>query len=249
MRRARVVHAESFWSTETAVGSLIDRDTMTRYEARGLRDCVALAGGTSAVRRVGIVGIGAGRELPEIHAALPDAEIVGWDISEPMVDACRRRIADRSLDRCSAERGDVAELRDGGPFDMLVAFNAALCYPQPAGRRAAAFANTAHLLRPGGVLMAVLQQRNARPDWALWFAARRAIRRIGLLRVDPDDHLSVLDGTAVPVHHYSPGELRRMAAEAGYAEVRIESIRAMGRRLGFAVPWRSPNPVVMTAIR
>lgn len=206
------------------------------------------------VRRIGIVGVGAGRELSTIRTLAPDADLVGWDVAPPMIDACRRRIAEAGIRRCVVNVASIDSVQVSEPFDVVVGLNAAYSYLADRSDRLRGFANTGDILRPGGVMAAVVQQRNGRPDWAVWFAARSLAARIGLLPPgSAPTHMSRLGTFAVAVHHSTPSELRRELEASGFDGVEIASLRmwAAGDRTAASrrLPIRSPNPLIVLARR
>lgn len=249
MDGTRVVDAAEFWSTDTAVESLVDRVRLVEYEAALLERAIRSVGGRDDVRSVAVVGVGAGRELAGLLEAIPHAEVVAYDVSQAMVEACRRRVRELGTDRVRVECGAIADLTAPNPFDLVVGFNAVMSYPQPASERARSFAGSIQLLRPGGVAAFVVQQRYGRPDWAVWFLLRKLATALPRVRFDPTNHLSVLDGTGVEVHHFSARELTAELRSAGYGDIECESVRAWSRRAGTHIPTRSPNPLVVIARR
>jgi len=107
----------------------------------------------------------------------------------------------------------------------------------------------ADLLTPGGVLVAVVQQRRGRPDWAAWFLAHDALAGVGVLGGDPGDRWIGTDGATVAHHHYTRRELRALLVGGGLDPVTITSLRGFLRPHGARPPLRSPNPLVALAVR
>jgi SAM-dependent methyltransferase len=243
--------AGEYWGRPEAVASMPAATGALPVEEALLAEAVDRAGGTGAVHRVAIVGVGAGRELTAVRAAAPEAAIVAFDISPAMVAAARRQVADAGLDGIEVHVGDIEDDPPRGEraADLVVATNAVLCYPIGTAARERAFAGLASLARPGAALMLVVQQRNGRPDWAAWFAGRTALARLGLLAGGPGDRRNERDGAALLVHHFGANELRRHLERAGFREPAVRSLRSWARTEGRPVPWRSPNPLVVTAVR
>jgi SAM-dependent methyltransferase len=216
-----------------------------------LAEAVGRAGGAGAVEQVVVVGVGAGRELAAVRDAAPNAAIVAFDLSPGMVAAARRQVDDTGLEGIEVHVGDITGDHPRGerPADLVVATNAVLCYPHGSRGRELAFASLASLARPGAALMAVVQQRNGRPDWAVWFAARDALVRLGLVAGGPGDRRNERDGASLLVHHYGVAELRSELERAGFHDAAVRSLRSWARREGRKVPLRSPNPLVVTAVR
>jgi SAM-dependent methyltransferase len=243
--------AGEYWGRSEAVASMPAAAGALPVEEALLAEAVGRAGGTAAVRQVVVVGVGAGRELAAVRNAAPEAEILAFDISPAMVAAARREATDAGLDRVEVRVGDVAgeAPRAERAADLVVATNAVLCYPEGRAARERAFAGLASLARPGAGLMLVVQQRNGRLDWAVWFAARGVLARLGLVAGGPGDRRNVRDGAALLVHHFGAAELRGHLERAGFVDPTVRSLRSWARGEGRAVPRRSPNPLVVTAVR
>lgn len=240
--------ARRFWSQRSQVEAFPVATGPLAYESALLRDAAGLAASTGPLRSVHVIGVGAGRELEGTRDAIPGVPIRAWDISEPMVDACRRHVAERGLTDVTVECRDITELTAGdGPADVVVLLNAVLCYlGDPATRRDAAAA-VRLLMRPGGTLAAVVHQPNGRPDWAAWFAARGVLTRVGLLDGGPGDRRIRHGDASMLFHHYRPREMVGWLTAAGMPDVRVRSLRSWARATGHHIPVRSPNPLLVLA--
>jgi SAM-dependent methyltransferase len=105
---------------------------------RGLEAALALL--DAAPARVLDVGTGTGDAALALARRWPDAEVVGVDVSERMVEEARRKLPDELAGRLRFEAGDAASLPyDDGRFD-LVALNNAIPF----------FDELARLVAPGG---------------------------------------------------------------------------------------------------
>ncbi len=70
--------------------------------------------------RVADLGCGPGLQTLELAEMLPQAHIVGVDLHAPFVEHLRAEAERLGLaDRVDARVGDLTELPDGGPFDLL----------------------------------------------------------------------------------------------------------------------------------
>ena len=109
--------------------------------------------------RLGLVildmGVGGGRTTPFL--AKDAARYVGADYSEAMVGACRRRFPDLEFRHCDAT--DMAQFADA-EFDAVVfSFNGIDVITSNEGR-SRCLAETARVLRPGGIF--IFSSHNAR---------------------------------------------------------------------------------------
>ncbi|MFC7403600.1 class I SAM-dependent methyltransferase [Georgenia alba] len=94
------------------------------------------------------VGAGTGRLLAALADVLPGARITGVDVAETMVEVARRRTA--TLERVTVDAGDVGELPyPDAQFDVVVSTLSMHHWPD----QAAAVAEVARVLRPGGALL------------------------------------------------------------------------------------------------
>lgn len=237
-----------FWSQGSQVDAFPAGTGALAYETALLGDAAELAARTGPLRSVHVIGVGTGRELIGTRDAIPDVPIVAWDISEPMVAACRQHVADQGWGDVTVRCGDVTELTAAdGPADVVVLLNAVLCYLVDADSRRSAAAALRSLLRPGGTVAAVVHQPNGRPDWATWFAARAALCRLGVLPGSGGDRRIVHGDASMLFHHYRPGEVVDLFSDAGLDEVRVRSLRSWARATRHRIPAASPNPLLVLA--
>ncbi len=242
--------AEEFWSRPDLVAAYQDAGTALAYEV----DAVTAA--TDAARRCGpidsvhVLGVGGGRELGAIRQITGARTVHAWDISEPMVQACREHVVDSGWDDVVVGQAAIDELeRPGGvPADVVIALGAVLGYGTDPPARRRTLAAIAALLRPGGGFTAVVQQRNGRPDWALYFAARSLLERTPWGSDGDGNRRSRHGSGSVLFHHYRAQELVDLVEAAGFTDVRVTSLRTWARSRDAHLPWRSPNPLILTAV-
>lgn len=242
--------AAEFWNRDSQVDAFPAGGAPLAYELDLIGSAAARAARTGPTTRVHVVGVGAGRELLAVRELLPEAHVHGWDISEQMVAACASFIRTEGLEHMSVACADVVELTAAdGPADVVVLVNAVLCYLDTPEARQRAWTALFELVRPGGTLAIVVHQRNGRPDWSVWFAARGAGAALGLADGGGGDRRIHHDGHRMRFHHFTPAELSRGLHAAGFDEVGVESLRRWARRTGHRIPLRSPNPLLVTARR
>jgi SAM-dependent methyltransferase len=111
-----------------------------------LLDCLRLAGGESVLE----IGCGTGATSAALAAAVgPRGRVVAADISAPMLEAARRRLAEAGLDRVELVSAD-AQTHPFAPaaFDLIASRFGVMFFADPQ----AAFANFLAAARPGGRL-------------------------------------------------------------------------------------------------
>lgn len=241
---------QQFWSNDELVAAYTV-GTALDYEIDAVRSATAAARRTGEVRTVHVLGVGAGRELAAVRAETGAELVHAWDISEPMVGACRERVAAEGWSDVRVGRAAVDELAppDGVRADVVVALGAVLGYGTRPDTRRRSLDTVAGLLRPGGTLVAVVQQRNGRLDWAIYFAVRDLWRAASGSRRSTGNRRSRHGASSVEFHHYTVNELEQLLSASGFAAVEISSLRAWARARGNPLPRRSPNPLIVLATR
>ena len=97
--------------------SMLMDDTLAPYEA-------ALRAVDSSPARILDVGTGTGAGARVLARRFPDAQIVGVDLSQAMLDQARRNTAAELSDRVRYERGDASALPfDDASFDLAAHAN------------------------------------------------------------------------------------------------------------------------------
>lgn len=240
---------EEFWSRPDLVAAYQEAGAALPYEV----DAVTIA--TDAARRSGpidsvhVLGVGGGRELGAIRQITGARSLHAWDISGPMVQACQEHVAAAGWPDVKVGQAAIEDLeRPGGtPADVVVALGAVLGYGTDHAARRRTVAAIAALLRPGGGFAAVVQQRNGRPDWAVYFAVRSVLQHTPWVNDGDGNRRSRHGSGSVLFHHYGAGELAELVQEAGFVDVEVSSLRSWARRRGVRLPFRSPNPLILTA--
>ena len=113
--------------------------------------------------RVLDIGCGGGPATSAAAAAVGSTgRAVGADISIPLVELARHRVADSGLKNVSFEVKDVQQDRiDGGPFDVAMSQFGVMFFDEPK----TAFANIRSHLAPGGRLAFACWQPVAKNPW------------------------------------------------------------------------------------
>ena len=242
--------SEEFWSQDSQVEAFSQNSKVLPYETDLLAEAIAGAVATGEVKEVHAVGVGTGRELPAVRALLAEAKISAWDVSEPMVRACAAFIQERGLTNITIGQADIVDLGSQvHKADLVVLLNAILCYVNTQQDRCRALLALHGLLRPGGTIAVVVHQPNSRPDWALWFGIRSMLCSLSLAEGSSGDRRISHGESTMLFHHFRPNELRRLLTDSGFEQIRIRSLRAWSRETGHRIPLRSPNPLMITAVR
>lgn len=181
-----------------------------RFEAgvAGYRDAFRAAAAVGAGERVLDVGCGSGATTLDAAAATgPRGRVHGVDLSAPLVALARERAAGTGWASFAVADAQTDDLGTG--YDVAISRNGVMFFDDPA----AAFANVHRALRPGGRALLQVWQPVHRQEWL------RAV-------------LDALDMPAPPGTGPGPFSLAdpaRTAAllrGAGFADVRIEDVRA-----------------------
>ncbi|MEX0768737.1 MAG: class I SAM-dependent methyltransferase [Microthrixaceae bacterium] len=242
--------SEEFWSQDTQVAAFSANTKVLIYERDLMTRGIAAAAVSGVTQEVHAVGVGAGRELPAIRALLPVAKIHAWDVAEPMVQACEALIQAQGMTNLSVGQADITELGKHRPHaDLVVLLNAVLCYVTSLKEQLCAFEALHSLLRPGGTIAAVVHQRNGRPDWALWFAARSLLSACSLVKGSAGDRKISHGNSTMLFHHFTLKEVGSLLSTVGFEQVSMSSLRQWSKSSGHKIPLNSPNPLLVTAVR
>lgn len=157
------------------------------------------------------IGCGTGAMLAPFAGEVgDDGVVVGIDISEPMLNAARRRIERLSLHNVTLIEGDVQNHAfDRAGFDLLVSRFGVMFFADPV----AAFRNLLHAMGARGrlcfVCWAPLQEN---PHWSLALAA--VTRRLGA----PEEKPPRMPG---PLAFSEVAYVAKILRDAGFAEIKI----------------------------
>jgi SAM-dependent methyltransferase len=162
--------------------------------------------------RVLDIGCGTGvTTVPYARAVGPSGHVTGADISRPMLEAARQRVAEAGLNNVELILAD-AQVHAFAPAtcDLLTSRLGVMFFADPV----AAFANLIRALRPGGrLVMAVWATIDENPHWKIPFDI--AVRHLG---------------PPAPLPPHAPGphalgdrdHLRGILAAAGFSDIAID---------------------------
>ncbi len=202
---------QHYWN-EVAGPRWVGRQSVQEARNAEMLTQLLAAARTQPGERVLDVGCGTGVTTePYAVAVGPRGQVTGVDISRPMLDAARQRIAARGLANVSLELADAqVHPFPPGSFDLLTSRMGVMFFADPV----AAFRNLIGALRPGGRLcMAVWATIAENTHWRIPYEI--AVRRLG---------------APAPQSPHSPGPfaysdrdyLRGILSAAGFADIAIE---------------------------
>lgn len=160
----RIANTDQYdaWNGDSGRRWVTDPDRRDRVIA-AVADALLDAAGLRAGERVLDIGCGCGATtLAAAKAVGPDGEVVGVDLSEPMLAVARARAEDALLTNVAFLHADAQVHRlDEAGFDVAVSRFGTMFFADPS----AAFANIARAVRPGGRLCMATWQPLFANDW------------------------------------------------------------------------------------
>jgi SAM-dependent methyltransferase len=109
------------------------------------------------------IGCGTGQSTREAALAASPGQVLGVDISAPLVEHARRLTAAARQDNVAYQQGDAQVHRfAAGQYDVAISRFGAMFFADPV----AAFQNIAGALRPGGRLVLLVWQGRQQNEWA-----------------------------------------------------------------------------------
>lgn len=156
------------------------------------------------------VGCGCGDTSLELARRVgPEGEVLGLDISGPMLEVARRRAAEAGAEGLEFRQADAQTAALPGGRDAVFSRFGVMFFSDPA----AAFANLRRSLRPGGRLAFVCWRPLAENLWMRLPAEAAA----GLVPAAPPPE----PGAPGPFAFADPDRVRGILAEAGFSRVDI----------------------------
>jgi len=203
-----------FWNSEAASSWATKPqryDGMLAPLGRLALDAAGLAPG----ERVLDVGCGGGQlALEAAERVGADGEVVGVDVSAPLLEVARERAAAAGLGHVSLLEADAQEHRfplDG--FDAVVSRFGVMFFADPV----AAFANLLAATAPGGRLAFVAWQEATANEWAA-VPIGAVVPHVGMPPLPPP-------GAPGPFAFADADRLRTILTGAGWTGVRLEDVR------------------------
>jgi SAM-dependent methyltransferase len=128
-----------------------------------LRDVAIAAAGAQPGERVLDAGCGCGETTLALARAVGErGEVVGVDLSEPMLARARARAAAGRHANTRFVMADASRFADARPFDLVFSRFGVMFFPDPP----TAFANLARALRPGGRVAFICWRAADENSWA-----------------------------------------------------------------------------------
>jgi SAM-dependent methyltransferase len=163
--------------------------------------------------RVLDVGCGAGQTLLQLaERVAPDGWVTGLDISEPLLELARQRIASSGKPRLDVVLGDAETARLEPPYDALFSRFGVMFFEQPA----AAFANLARSLGPGGRTAFLCWQGIEENPWA-----SRPLEAVRALAPEIALPEMLLPDAPGPFRFGDRDLVRRYLSQAGWQDIAI----------------------------
>lgn len=164
--------------------------------------------GLTAGDRVLEIGSGGGTATMAAGRLVVDGTVVGADISAPLVEFARQRVADAGLANVSFVVGDVQHDEiAGGPFDAALSQFGVMFFDEPA----VAFDNIRRHLVPGGRLAFACWQP---PDRNPWF-----IGPVLAQYLPPPPAIAAGKSPTGPFSLSDPDRVRTILGAAGWSDV------------------------------
>jgi SAM-dependent methyltransferase len=177
-------------------------------------DTLMRAGAIQPGDQVLDVGCGAGQTTLDAARMAPTGAALGVDLSDALLEVARTRAAQQGVGNATFLRADAQIHRFGdGRFDLVLSRTGAMFFGDPA----AAFANLARALRPGGRLALITWQAPERNEWIQVISgALAAGRQLPAPPLDAPGPFSLAD----------PERVRALLTGAGFAGVELDPLQA-----------------------
>lgn len=168
-------------------------------------------------QRVVDVGCGTGQTLVRLRELVgATGQVIGLDISPPMLEGARARIAEKGYENVELLLGDASQQELAAPVDALFSRFGVMFFDDPV----AAFRNLRRGLRPGGRLSFICWQPLEHNMWAV--EPIRAVREVVPDALLPD---LLREGEPGPFRFGNPQYVEEVLTSAGFLDVEIDPER------------------------
>lgn len=213
-----------------------------RYPSSNSATLEILKDDLPSARRILDFGCGNGRYIPSFLEK-SDAAIVAFDICSTAVGEVKRK---HPQGRVTALTGNQEQLRELGPFDLVVCLFGVLSHIAQRSERLATLSYLASLLdsQNGQLVISVPSKLRRFCGLTLFYSLRRAVNRPIPPAFEAGDivYIRRMDGekTRMFYHLYSPGELVRDLEHVGLV------VRTLRCECVFPESWVTRNSLVRT---
>ncbi|WP_326765275.1 class I SAM-dependent methyltransferase [Streptomyces sp. NBC_01591] len=193
-------------------------DNQDRWDGvnEGFNEPLLTAAAITERDRVLDIGCGAGRTTRLAARQASGGQVLGLDLSVPMLDRARESARHEALGNVTFERADVQVHPFGpGTFDVAISRFGVMFFDDPV----AAFTNIGRALRPGGRIAFVCPAEPGRTEWL------QAIQ--GLSDILPFGGLGAPGGPGM-FSLAAPGTMRDVLSRAGYEAIGTAQVEAYG---------------------
>lgn len=206
-------NAEQFraWNGDDAQDWVVHAD---RYEAASARfdRWLLTAAGIAPADRVLDIGCGAGVSSRAAARLATEGQVVGLDISAPLLAEARRRTEAAGLTNVTFMQGDAqVHPFDPAAFDVVLSRFGVMFFADPL----AAFTNIGAALRRGGRLAVLAWQGMGRNEWL-----RMLFETLAAGRSLPEPPV----GAPGPFGLAEPDTVRRLLTAAGFVEIGLADV-------------------------
>lgn len=171
------------------------------------------AAGIAGGDKVLDIGCGTGQTTRDAARIATSGQALGIDLSAEMIGLARRLAAEHGIANASFEQAD-AQIHPfaAGSVDVAISRTGTMFFGDPA----AAFANIARALRPGGRLTMLAWQGPQHNEWIREFSAALAAGR---------DLPAPPAGAPGPFSLADPGPARALLASTGFSGIELQALR------------------------
>jgi SAM-dependent methyltransferase len=213
-------------------------DRMNRVFGERVVEAVAARPG----ERILDVGCGNGAlSLAVAPQVGPEGAVVGLDLSGPMLEVARRRVAAAGAGHVTFEQGDAqVHPLDPASFDAAVSRFGVMFFEDPV----AAFSNLASALRPGGRFVFACWQEMLRNEWI-------TVPVFAALQHVPPPPVGE-PGAPGPFALADADRTSALLLEAGFADVALEEVEApmwLGRSVDDVVRFMEGSDIAKALLR